>query len=90
MDFMSKTDIAKNVVGVVVAAGTAIIVKGIIENNTNVEKVTERIALYAASAAIAGIAKQRTRKYSDELIDKIVNTWNKVVEESKAPEITEE
>lgn len=81
---MTKTDIVKAVVGWTVAAGTSLIVKGIIENNTAPEKLTQRVAIAAASIAIGGIAKDATRKYTDAQIDWLIDTWNSAVDSVNA------
>jgi hypothetical protein len=66
----------KAVVGYVVAGGTALVVKGFIDNNTNPETMPSKIMVAAASVAIGGIAKDATRKYTDEQIDKLIAAWN--------------
>lgn len=80
----TKTDIVKTVVGYIVAGGTALIVKGIIDNNTSPESLPQRVAVTAASLAIGGIAKDATRKYTDEQIDKLIDAWNSAVDTVKA------
>lgn len=81
---MTKTDIVKAVVGWIVAGGTSLIIKGIIENNTAPEKLTQKVAIFAASVAIGGMAKNATRKYTDEQIDWLIDTWNSAVDTVKA------
>ena len=72
---MTKTDIAKAAVGYVVAAGTSLIVKGFIENNTSPETLIQKVTVTAASIAIGGMAKDATRKYTDQQIDKLIELW---------------
>jgi len=76
---MTKTDIAKAAVGWIVAGGTALIVKGFIDNNTNPETAMQKIGVTAASVVIGGMAKDATRKYTDEQIDKLIDYWNSAV-----------
>lgn len=73
---MTKTDIVKSVVGWIVAGGTGLIVKGIIENNTEPETLKAKVCITAASIAIGGMAKDATRKYTDAQIDWLIETWN--------------
>jgi hypothetical protein len=81
---MTKTEIVKQIVGLVVAAGTAQIVKGVIENNTNPVKVPEKVALAAAAFVVGAMAKEATKQYTDKQIDWIIKTWNDAVEKIKA------
>lgn len=74
---MTKIDLAKKLTGIVVGAGTALIVKGFVDNNTDPQKLTEKVAIGAATIAIGAIAKDATRKYTDSLIDTLVETWHK-------------
>jgi hypothetical protein len=76
---MTKTDIAKRVVGFVVGAGTTKIVGSIIQKNTEFEKKTDRIAVASASLVIGTMAADTTKKYTDAKIDEIVNWWEKNV-----------
>jgi len=76
---MTKTDIAKRVVGFVVGAGTTKIVGSIIQKNTEFEKKTDRIAAASASLVIGAMAADASTKYTDTKIDEIVNWWEKNV-----------
>lgn len=76
---LTKTDIAKAAVGWIVAGGTTLIVKGFIENNTNPDTLMQKVSVTAASVVIGGMAKDATRKYTDEQIDKLIAAWNSAV-----------
>lgn len=76
---MTKTDIAKRIVGFVVGAGTTKIVGSIIQNNTEFEKKKDRIAVASASLVIGTMAADATKSYTDTKIDEIVNWWEKNV-----------
>jgi heme O synthase-like polyprenyltransferase len=74
---MTKTDLAKRVVTVIVALGTSRIISGIINNNaapqTNIEQITVRAAGYVVGAMAADAMK----KYTDAKIDEIVSWCEK-------------
>lgn len=78
-NFISKTDIAKNVVGLIVGAGTAKITKRVISNNIEPEKKVDKVTVTAASLVIGSMASDATRKYTDAKIDEIVDWWAKNV-----------
>lgn len=72
---MTKIQIAKQIVGFVVGAGTATISRTIIKNNVDPEKSTNKVTVNAASVVIGAMATDATRKYTDAKIDEIVNWW---------------
>lgn len=74
---MDKIAIAKQAVGYVVAAGAAKIVSGFISNNTDPEKVIDKITITVASVAIGSLVKEALQKHTDAKIDSVVELWNK-------------
>lgn len=76
---MTKTDIAKTIVGFVVGAGASKIVKGVIDKNVEPEKKTDKVAVAAASYVVGAMAADATKKYTDAKIDEIVEWWEKNV-----------
>lgn len=75
----TKTDIAKQVVSIVVGIGTSKIVAGVIKNNTDPDKLTDKVAIAAASVVLGGIIAERTRVYTDAQIDKFIESCQKIV-----------
>jgi tetrahydromethanopterin S-methyltransferase subunit C len=72
---ISKTEIAKTVVGCVIGAGTSKIVKCIIDGNVHTEKKTDKATTSAASLVLGWMAADATKAYTDAKIDSIVNWW---------------
>lgn len=74
---VNKTEIAKKAVSLIVGLGTTKIVNDIIENNTNTERATDKVAVKAGSIVIGSMAADATSSYTDTKIDEIVTWWNK-------------
>jgi hypothetical protein len=72
---MDKVQIAKRAINVVVGAGVTRIVAGIIANNTNPDKVTDKVAIAGASFVLGSMAAEATTGYTDARIDSIVTWW---------------
>lgn len=83
---MTRIDLAKRAVGIFVGAGTAVIVKGIIDNNTSPEKLITKINVSVASLVIGAMAREATCNYTDAWIDDLVASWNKI--QTKVKEMT--
>lgn len=73
----TKRDVLKKAVTIVAAAGTTKIVKGIIEHNTNPERVTDKVTIYVAAAALGGMLADLTSRYTSSRIDQFADEWNK-------------
>lgn len=73
---MTKIQLIKLAVNIVVGAGTAKIVASTIENNTNPEKVTDQVATQAAAGVLGWMACDATRAYTDAKIDEIAAWYN--------------
>jgi hypothetical protein len=69
---IDKIRIAKGVATFIVGAGTTKIVKSIIQNNTDPEKLVDRVEIAAASVVIGAMAADATRRYTDNMIDELV------------------
>lgn len=80
---MTKTQLAKNIVSIVIGAGTAKIVSGIVQNNTDPEKVTDQVAIAGAGVVLGMMAADATSNYTDSLIDKAIA----VVQKNKVKKI---
>lgn len=73
---MTKTDIAKKAVRIVVGFGTAKIVSSIIQNNTDPETVTDQVAITGASVVVGMMAADATDAYTAAKIDELIAWWN--------------
>lgn len=71
--------IAKKAVSVVVGAGTSKIVKGIIENNTSPETLTDKAAIFAATFVVGSMVAEATSKHTGAKIDEIADWWTENV-----------
>lgn len=60
---------------VVVGAGTSTIVSKIIESNVEPDGIKEQITVPVASLAIGAMVADATRKYTDTLIDQVVDFY---------------
>jgi len=86
---ITKLDIAKKAVSVVVGAGVTRIVAGIIQNNTAPAKVTDKVAIVAAAFVLGSMAADATSKYTDAKIDEIAAWWKETKKEIKDTELQE-
>ena len=76
---MTKLDITKTVVSTIVGIGTAQIITAISINNTQPQKVTDKVTVTAGSVVMGYIAADVTREYTNRKIDEIANWWKKNV-----------
>ncbi len=73
---MTKTDIAKKAVSLVIGSGTAKIVGGIIRNNTDPETITDTVTIAAAQVTIGMMVADAASRYTDEKIDELLSWYN--------------
>lgn len=73
---MTKLELTKTVATFIVGVGTSKIVSGIVQHNTNPEKLSDQVSIAAASLVIGSMAADATRKYTDAGIDKVA-AWYK-------------
>lgn len=78
MNKMTKTDVAKAVVSIVVGSGTYMIVSAIVKNNIVPETVFQRLKVNAGTFVLASMVADASSKYTDNAIDKIVEVYNEV------------
>jgi len=74
---MNKTDLAKAVTSFVVGSATATVVRQIIQNNTDPEKVVDKAAVIIGSYVLGCIAADASKKWTDTKIDEVVAQWMK-------------
>lgn len=86
---MDKIAIAKRAVNFVVGAGVTKVVAGIIANNTDPQKVTDKVAIGSAAFVLGAIAADATTSYTDAKIDKLVAWWDDNVTKKEESESSE-
>lgn len=82
----SKLSAAKFVVSGVVGIGTGKIVGKIIKAHVTPETIIDKVTTTAAAWVIAAIATERTKKYTDDVIDDIANQATLVIDKFKTSE----
>lgn len=75
---MTKTDLVKRLVSFVVGSATAAVVKEIIKNNTDPEKVTDKAAVIIASYVLGAIAADASKAWTDAKIDELIASIKKI------------
>lgn len=73
---MTKLELAKNAVSIVVGAGASKIVSSIIQNNTNPKTLADKVSMSAGSVVIGMMVADAAKKYTDAQIDEIA-AWYK-------------
>lgn len=72
---MTKLDITKRVASIIVGIGTTQIISAICINNTQPQRVTDKVTVTAGSVVMGMIASDVTRAYTDRKIDDLANWW---------------
>lgn len=78
---MTKTEFAKALAGLIVGGTTATVVREIIKNNVDPQKVSDKAAVLIASYVIGCIAADAAKGWTDAKIDSVIATWTKHVTE---------
>lgn len=73
---MTKLELTKTVVNIVVGTGTTKIVSNIIKNNTNAETITDTVTMAAGSVVLGSMAADASKEYTSDKIDKIADWWH--------------
>lgn len=76
---MTKLDITKKVASIIVGIGTCQIITAISVNNTQPQKLTDKVTVTAGSVVMGWIAADVTRAYTDQKIDAIAQWWRENV-----------
>lgn len=76
---ITKIDLAKKIINIVVGFGTAKIVSNIVSNNSSATSIPDRIAVATGSLVIGSMAADATTAYTDAKIDELVNWWRQDV-----------
>ena len=76
---MTKAEIAKAIAALIVGGTTATVVREIIKNNVDPQKVTDKAAVMIASYVIGAIAADAAKQWSDTKIDEAIAKWQKFI-----------
>lgn len=79
---MTKLDITKAAVRIIVGSGTAKIIQGIVSNNTSPEKITDTVTITAGAIVVGAMVGDIAGKYTDTKIDEIADWWKTNVKKS--------
>ena len=66
---ITKLDILKQAVGLVVGAGVSQIVGSIVANNVATENTVQKVTVFAGKTGIAMVVNDMVRKHTDSQID---------------------
>ena len=72
---MTKTQIAKHVTSAIVGWSTSKVVRNVIENNTEPDGTTDKLAVTIGSYVLGAIAADASKKWTDAQIDKLIAWW---------------
>lgn len=86
----SKLDAAKAVVRVLLSSGVAKVVNDVIAENVTVETVPQKVQVWIGALALSAVAVNGCWNFTEEQIDKSVETIAKIKEEMNAEEVTAE
>lgn len=73
---MTKIELAKKAVNIVVSVGTGRIIGQVIKSNTHPETTVDVVTMAAGAYALGGLVAAETSKYTDGQIDAAVQWWN--------------
>lgn len=72
---MDKVQLAKQISRFTIMLGTGKIVYGIVDKNTDPEKVTDKVAIKATSFVVGAMATTVLADHVDQKIDEFVAWW---------------
>lgn len=75
---MTKIELIKGLTTFIVGSATATVVKEIIKNNTSPEKVADKAACIIASYVLGAIAADASKKWTDQKIDELIASIQKI------------
>jgi hypothetical protein len=76
---MDKIAIIKKGVNIVVGVAVGKLVSNIIKNNTDPEKLTDKVAVITGGFVLGSMVADLSKTYTDEKIDEIVIWWNEKI-----------
>lgn len=81
---MTKLEMFKTAASAIVGVGTSKIVYAIIRNNVPTKTPVDKVTVAAGSFVIGGMAADATKKHTDKMIDELVDTYNKIKNQTNA------
>lgn len=76
---MTKTDVAKKAVSIVVGLGARRVVGQMISSNTTSNGAVDAVIIPVATFVLVSIAANACKRYTDQAIDEIVQWWQENV-----------
>lgn len=80
---MNKTKIAKIVVRWVVGVSVTTTMNQIVANNTVTETAAQKAEIFVGSAVLGAMVADAARKYTDNLVDSVIEIKTSVTETTK-------
>lgn len=77
---MNKIEIAKKVVGLTVQYGSGLIISGIVRSNVAPANIIQKVGVTVGVFAISGAVGNAASKYTDLMIDEIVDAYKELKE----------
>jgi len=81
---MNKIELTKKVVGFTIQYGSGLIISGIVRSNVAPANVIQKVGITVGVFAISGAVGNAASKYTDILIDEIVDAYNEIKEKKAA------
>ena len=75
---MNKMDLVAEIASWIVASGTTIIVKGIIDSNVQTKNAFADALVFIAGIVIASMAKNKVKSYTKKQIQLAVAKWHQI------------
>lgn len=76
---MTKTELVKSAVTILVGLGTGKIVNDVIQNNTNCDSTLQTVEVTGAAVVIGMMAADATTDYTDRKIDELIHWYKTTV-----------
>lgn len=73
---IDKIKVTKMALRLVVGAGVSTIVKGIVDANVETNSVKDQVTVAVAKVALVGVITVVAKSYTDDIVDKAINTFN--------------
>lgn len=78
---MSKLEILKSAVGMVVGAGVTSIIAGVVDSNVEQETAVQKVIVKAGKVGIAMVLSDKVRDHTDEKIQNLADSVQKILSE---------
>lgn len=68
-------EVTKRIVSTIVGLGTAKIVNDIVQNNTDTNKLHQKVEVKASAFVMGAMAADKSQQYTDAKIDEMFDRW---------------